>query len=83
MHDFVLVDLYSQIEFLPHQVRNGSQKAFLRWLSERGEVREWRNQGHTVYIFRSRWGIEHAFTFPQDGDIYVQGKYVHMREISA
>ncbi len=82
MHDFVLVDLRSQIEFLPQQVRNGSQEAFLRWLGQHGEVSEWSHQDSTFYSFRSWWGIETNFIFPRDGDIYVQGKYVHMRAIS-
>lgn len=82
MHDFILVDLRSQIEFLPQQVRNGSQEAFLRWLGQHGEVSKWRSQDDTFYRFRSRWGIEHTFTFPTDGDISVQGKYFHMRTVS-
>lgn len=90
MHGFILVDLRSQIEFLPQQVRNGSQETFLRWLSQHGEVREWTRRGewawdrryYTFYSFRSWWGIEHTFTFPTEGDISIQGKYFHMRTIS-
>lgn len=90
MHVFILIDLRSQIEFIPQNIRNGSQEAFLIWLSQHGEVREWIGRGewewdrrnYTFYSFRSWWGIEHTFTFPADGDIYVQGKYVHLKAIS-
>ena len=79
MHVFILIALRSQIECIPQRIRNGSQEAFLLWLSQHGEMSEWSGHDDTFYSFRSWWGIETTFTFPPDGDISIQGKYIHMR----
>lgn len=46
MHQFMLVDLYSQAEFIPREVRQPPER-FLAWLRQFGEVKSWPVRGRS------------------------------------
>jgi len=80
VHIFVLIDLVSQIEFIPQSVRT-PQETFLAWLGHHGEVSqfEFSNRAGVPYPpgyrFRSRWGLEATFTFSEDGRLLLIGDH--------
>jgi hypothetical protein len=80
VHVFVLIDLISQAEFIPYSLRK-SQEAFLTWLGYHGEVTriECSNLAGVsypaAYRFRSRWGLEAAFWFSEDGRLVFVGDH--------
>ncbi len=80
MHIFVLIDLISQIRYIPQRVRTPPE-TFLAWLAHHGEVSrvEFSNRAAVsyppAYRFRSQWGLEAAFTFDAEGRLFFIGDH--------
>jgi hypothetical protein len=80
VHVFVLIDLISQIKYIPQSVRT-PQETFLAWLAHHGEVSkvDFSNLAGVsyppAYRFRSRWGLEAAFTFDADSCLLLIGDH--------
>ena len=70
----MLVDLYSQADFIPTEVRYPPERV-LAWLKQFGEVKPWpvpAGDGvQTWYAFRPPSGLETRFRFDEDGTLVV------------
>lgn len=77
MREFILVDLESQIAFLPSEIRRQPREHFLYWMRQYGEVWEIeRNRRPDVraYSFRSWVGLRAGFALMDDGRLRLRGR---------
>ena len=72
MASFVLVDLRSQLHYLPAAMRSWTRQQVLQWLQHYGEVRHSTNFPDT-YFFRSWCGLETPFTLTEDNHLSIPG----------
>ena len=85
MAEFVLIDLYQQLPFLPAQMETWSRERVLRWLRVYGEVRhivdpfdvnenrERLSWFRDTYYFRSWVGLQTGFVLRGPGDLFIPG----------
>lgn len=77
MREFILVDLESQIAYLPAEIRQQPRDRLLGWLRQCGEVWEIerdRRPGECDFGFRSWVGLFAGFTLTDDGRIRLRGR---------
>jgi hypothetical protein len=71
MRRFVLIDLWSQTEYIPVAVRRFTPSQFLAWLSQYGEVDEYSvpaPYGRSIHVYlKSPYGPEAQFVTGLDG----------------
>ena len=81
MREFVLLDLNTQMPYLPRFMKEWPREEILRWLRLYGEVKE-SNRAHTpsypgmlmdVYYFRSRHGPQCGFILQERGAMFIPG----------
>jgi hypothetical protein len=79
VREFVLVDLYTQMPYLPRVARTWSYDRFLAWLRVWGEIREIEYPpelfavGRRTFAFRSWVGLYANFVLTDDGQMFVPG----------
>ena len=72
MRPFVLLDLYSQADFIPQEVRTWPRQRVLGWLRQYGEVREWPMPfGDVASEFRAPSGLTTTFILTDDGKLSI------------
>jgi hypothetical protein len=75
LQEFTLIDLSTQMRFLPQIVRTWPRERLLAWLREWGEVREVTGAGgrqlKDTYMFRSWVGQGTVFKVTDDGRLYL------------
>jgi hypothetical protein len=71
---FVVVDLYTQAEFVPREVQANAE-GFVSWLRGYGKVgslpRYTGDPADRVYVFRSVSDLETSFWFDEQGALHV------------
>jgi hypothetical protein len=73
---FVLVDLWSQADYIPRKIRRWPRERILQWLAQYGEV--WQvltPMDDSAFWFRSWWGISATFRLTQDGQLTLIGDH--------
>ena len=80
MRPFILLDLTSQAEFIPHEVRTWPRQRVLAWLRQYGEVQDgWPRYGGDEMIteFRAASGLTTDFILSDEGkfSIYMGEHY--------
>jgi hypothetical protein len=81
MGEFILIDLRTQMPYLPAYMRMWSRERFLDWLRMYGEIR-WLGDrpGWWIdsYVFRSWVGLYATFVLHNAGELslYVPGTYI-------
>jgi hypothetical protein len=77
MREFVLVDLQTQMPFLPREMREWPRERLLGWLRFYGEVREvkqpWGYDEQQTYVFQSWVGLHTAFVLTNSGEMFIPG----------
>jgi hypothetical protein len=85
MAEFILIDLYQQLPFLPSQMETWSRERILRWLAIYGEVysiadhfeaneqREHLSWRRDHYYFCSWVGLQTQFVLQGPGDMFIPG----------
>jgi hypothetical protein len=75
MRPFILLDLYSQAEFIPHEVRTWPRQHVLAWLRQYGEVQEWPlHAGNEMIVateFRAASGLTTTFILSDEGNLSI------------
>lgn len=77
--EFILVDLYTQMPYLPRVARTWPRDRLLAWLSVWGEVRaidyppELTSPDRQTFAFRSWVGLYASFVLTNDGRMIVPG----------
>ena len=72
MRPFILLDLYSQADFIPQEVRTWPRQRVLAWLRQYGEVREWPMPvGDVASEFRAPSGLTTTFILTDDGKLSI------------
>ena len=75
MRPFILLDLYSQADFIPQEVRSWPRQRMLAWLCQYGEVREWPlvagNDSHMAVEFRVLSGLTTTFILTDEGKLSI------------
>jgi hypothetical protein len=72
MRPFILLDLNSQADFIPREVRTWPRQRVVSWLRQFGEVVEWTNPaGQTVARFTARTGLTTTFILTDEGKLKI------------
>jgi hypothetical protein len=72
MRHFILLDLYSQADYIPPEVRTWPRQRVLDWMSQYGEVQEWPlPRGETASQFRAPTGLATTFMLTEDGKLSI------------
>ncbi len=72
MRSFMLLDLYSQADFVPMEVRTWPRQQILEWLRQFGEVQEWPlTFGGTATLFRAPTGLTTTFILTDEGQLSI------------
>ena len=72
MRPFILLDLYSQADCIPPEVRTWPRHCVLTWMRQFGEVREWPlPSGETAAQFRALSGLTTTFVLSEDGKLSI------------
>jgi hypothetical protein len=79
MRRFVLIDLWSQIEYIPIAVRRFTSAQFVDWLRQYGEVRAVtvplpNGQSRHGY-FTSPYGPQATFVYDEPGSLFLVGDH--------
>lgn len=80
MREFILLDLRTQMPYLPVEMREWPHERVLDWMLQYGEVREletWRMPGQHGFVFRSWLGLSTPFVLTDDGDMFIPGARIH------
>jgi hypothetical protein len=68
MRPFILLDLHSQADYIPHEVRTWPRDRVVTWLRQFGDVREWTlPTGHIAAQFQAPTGLECTFILTDEG----------------
>ena len=76
MRTFILVDLRTQMPYLPQEMRDWPRERVLAWLRQYGEVREletWTWPQGKAYVFCSWVGLYTSFVLTETGQMFVPG----------
>ena len=72
MRPFILLDLYSQRDFIPREVRTWPRQRVLGWLRLFGEVWEWPlPYGGMAAAFRAPSGLTTIFILTDEGKLSI------------
>ncbi|HEV2459582.1 MAG TPA: hypothetical protein VGS80_14595 [Ktedonobacterales bacterium] len=72
MRPFILLDLYSQTDYIPPEMRTWPRRRVLDWMRQYGEVHEWPlpHRG-TASLFRAPTGLTTTFNLTEDGQLSI------------
>jgi hypothetical protein len=76
VREFVLIDLQSQLPYLPPRMRTWPRERLLRWLAVWGEVRKIEQLSYPdadTYSFGSWIGLRTGFILTHDGRMFIPG----------
>jgi hypothetical protein len=80
MHEFVLVDLTTQMPYVPRRMQTWPREQVLAWLRAWGEIWKIDSIGPYAtpdrYCFRSWWGCWTFFGLTDDGRMFIPGTHV-------
>jgi hypothetical protein len=72
MRPFILLDLNSQADFIPREVRVWPRQRVVAWLRQFGDVREWSTPfGETAAVFRTPTGLTTTFMLTDEGRLKI------------
>lgn len=72
MRPFILLDLLSQADCVPAEVRTWPRQQVLDWMRLYGEVREWPlSTGEMASDFRAPSGLATVFMLTEDGTLTI------------
>ena len=70
MRSFMLLDLHSQANFIPMEVRTWPRQQILEWLRHYGAVQEWPiTFAGTAMLFRAPTGLTTTFILTDEGQL--------------
>jgi hypothetical protein len=73
--DFILIDLQTQMPYLPEYMRTWSRERLLDWMRQFGEVHQ-SPKDEGWYSFRSWVGRWASFVLSEAGELYIPGTYI-------